>query len=357
VVENHVVPEHLQTVRRIVAQVSQEYLLDLDDETFMVRLALHVGNLVARARDNSYSRNPLVRSIKTSYPMVYDVAVFIASQIQREKSIVINDDEIAYIAMHLGSHFERQSSREARLSVAIVLPGYYDMGSILRDKVERALGSELTVELVVSRTDVNWSEFSTDLVLTTIATRGAPENVIGIQPFLTESDVDTVRRAITRLRRHRRRSRIKDDLLLYFDEGLFLRNVQAPTEEDMIALLGGLMVERGIIDESYVAGAIEREKLSSTAFTDSIAVPHAMAMSATRTSIAIAVNESSMTWGDSRVNVIALIAFSSSGRASFQTVFDQFVEVFADRAEVLELIKRSTGFAEFIEELVRVIDK
>jgi len=57
------------------------------------------------------------------------------------------------------------------------------------------------------------------------------------------------------------------------------------------------------------------------------------------------------------VNVIALIAFSSSGRASFQTVFDQFVEVFADRAEVLELIKKSTGFAEFIEELVRVIDK
>ncbi|MCU1424710.1 MAG: hypothetical protein JWM51_1001, partial [Microbacteriaceae bacterium] len=37
VVENHVVPEHLETVRRIVAQVSDEYLLDLDDETFMVR--------------------------------------------------------------------------------------------------------------------------------------------------------------------------------------------------------------------------------------------------------------------------------------------------------------------------------
>lgn len=357
VVDNYVEPEHLATVRRIVGQVGEEYLLDLDDETFMVRFALHVGNLIARAQDNSYSRNPLVKSIKTSYPMIYDVAVFIASQIQREKSIAINDDEISYIAMHLGSHLERQSRHEERLTVAIVSPGYYDMHDILRENIERSLGDEVTVEVVVTRTDVAWSDFATDLVLTTIAFKGAGENVVVIQPFLTAGDVENVRRAVTRLRRQRRRIRIKDDLLRYFDEGLFLRNSYADDEASMIRLLGDLMLERGVIDESYVTGAIEREALSSTAFTESIAVPHAMAMSATRTSIAIAVNETAMPWGENRVNVIALIAFSSSGRASFQTTFDQFVEVFADRAEVLELIRRSTGFSEFIEELVRVIDK
>jgi len=357
VAETHAEPEHLGSVRRIVAQVGEEYLLDLDDETFIVRLSLHVGNLIARAQDNSYSRNPMVRSIKTSYPMIYDVAVFIASQLQREKSIAINEDEISYIALHLGSHLERQSRREERVTVAIVSPGYYDMHVILREHIERALGDEVSVEVVVTRTDVDWNDFSTDLVLTTMAAKGAGDNVVVIQPFLGDADVENIRRAISRLRRHRRRIRIKDDLLKYFDEALFLRNATAGSETEMIELLGGLMVQQGVIDESYVTGAIEREQLSSTAFTDSIAVPHAMSMSASRTSIAIAVNETSMPWGENRVNVIALIAFSSSGRASFQTVFDQFVEVFADRSEVLELIKRSTGFAEFIEELVRVIDK
>jgi len=357
VAETHAEPEHLGSVRRIVAQVGEEYLLDLDDETFIVRLSLHVGNLIARAQDNSYSRNPMVRSIKTSYPMIYDVAVFIASQLQREKSIAINEDEISYIALHLGSHLERQSRREERVTVAIVSPGYYDMHVILREHIERALGDEVSVEVVVTRTDVDWNDFSTDLVLTTMAAKGAGDNVVVIQPFLGDADVENIRRAISRLRRHRRRIRIKDDLLKYFDEALFLRNATAGSETEMIELLGELMVRQGVIDESYVTGAIEREQLSSTAFTDSIAVPHAMSMSASRTSIAIAVNESSMPWGENRVNVIALIAFSSSGRASFQTVFDQFVEVFADRTEVLELIKKSTGFAEFIEELVRVIDK
>jgi len=357
VVDNYVVPEHLETVRRIVGQVGEEYLLDLDDETFMVRFALHVGNLIARAQDNSYSRNPLVKSIKTSYPMIYDVAVFMASQIQREKSITINDDEISYIAMHLGSHLERQSRNEERLTVAIVSPGYYDMHDILRQHIERALGDEIAVEVVVTRTDVDAGDFSTDLVLSTIAFKGAGDNVVVIQPFLTEGDIENIRRAITRERRHRRRIRIKDDLLLYFDESLYLRNVQAADEASMIRVLGDLMLERGVIDESYIDGAIERELLSSTAFTESIAVPHAMAMTASRTSIAIAVNETAMPWGENRVNVIALIAFNSGERASFQSTFDQFVEVFADRAGVLELIKKSTGFTEFIEELVRMIDK
>lgn len=356
VVDDYVASDDLETIRRIVGQVREEYLVDLGDEAFMVRLALHLGNLVARAQDNSYSRNPLVRSIKTSYPMIYDVAVFIASQIQREKSITMNDDEISYIALHLGSHLERQSRREERITVALVCPNYYDMHTILRERVEQALGSELSVEIVVTRTDVDWNDFSTDLVLTTIAARGLSENVVVIQPFLTDGDVDNIRRAISRVRKHKRRMQIKDDLLLYFDEQLFLRNVTAASETDMIRLLGDLMIEREIIDESYVTGAIERELMSSTAFTDTIAVPHAMVMSATRTSIAIAVNETPMPWGENRVNVIALIAFSAAGRASFQTVFDQFVEVFADRAEVLELIKRSVDFGSFIEELVHLID-
>ncbi|NEM90580.1 BglG family transcription antiterminator [Galbitalea soli] len=357
VVENYVDTENLALVHQIVAQVSEEYLVDLDDEAFMVRLSLHLGNLVARAHDNSYSRNPMVRSIKTSYPMIYDVAVFMASQIQRAKSITMNDDEISYIALHIGSFLERQSRREERLSCAIVSPGYYDIHTILRERIERELGSELSVEIVVTRTDVDWTDFSTDLVLTTIAGRGIGDSVVVIQPFLTDADIENVRRAIGRVRRHRRRARIKDDLLRYFDEELFFRNLHAPDETAMIRLLGERMVERGIIDQSYVEGAIERELMSSTAFTDTIAVPHAMEMSAERTSIAIAVNETPMAWGENRVNVIALIAFASSGRSSFQTVFDQIVEVFAERGDVLELIRRSTDFASFIEELVHVIDE
>lgn len=346
----------LETVRSIVLSAGKEYLVDLSDEDFITRLTLHVQNLLRRAQDHSYSRNPLARSIKTSYPMIYELAVFIASQLQRQGSIEINDDEIAYIAMHVGAHLQQQVRRDELLRCVLVCPNYYDMHLMLRDRVMVLLGDALEVVKVVTRSDVVWADLDADLVLTTIEPPVPSDTVLTVQPFFTDADADRVRSAIARIKRVRRRALIKDEVLKYFDGALFLRNVHARDEESMIRALGELMRERGVIDDSYIDGAIERERMSSTAFTDSLAVPHAMAMTATSTSIAIAVNETSMPWGENRVNVVALIAFSEAGRASFQRVFDQFVEVFSDRQDVQRIIRKSTSFPAFIDELVHTMD-
>lgn len=356
-VENYVRAADLEAVRRIIRQASDEYLVDLAGEDFIVRLTLHVRNLIDRAQNRSYSRNPLTRSIKTSYPMTYELAVFIASALQRQEQIVINDDEIAYIAMHVGAHLEQQSHREELLTCVLVCPNYYDMHVLLRARIERVLGDDLAVLSVVTRSDVEWGAIEADLVLSTIEPPVRSDGVIVIQPFLTAGDIDRIRQNVSRIRRLGRRAEIRDELLKFFDESLFLRNFYARDEVAMIRALGERMTARGLIDQTYVDGAIERELMSSTAFTDNLAVPHAMAMSARQTSIAIVVNDNPMDWGENRVNVVALIAFSAAGRASFQAVFDQFVEVFADRADVQRLIKRSGDFASFIDELVHLMDK
>lgn len=347
----------LANIRRIIARVGEEYMIDLDDDDFTVRLSLHVQNLVARAQDKSYSRNPMTRSIKTSYPMIYELAVFMASEIQRAESITIHDDEISYIALHIGSYLERQARREERVTCAIVCPGYYDLHLILRERLEAVLGDELQVDIVITRNDVDWGELAADLVLTTIPTAPFADNVVIIQPFLTENDIESIRRAVSRLRRQRRRLHLKDELLMFFDESLFLRNFHAADEIAMIRALGERMVEAGVILPAYIDGAIERERMSSTAFTDNIAVPHAMAMSAKRTAICIVVNDAPMDWGENRVNVIALVAFSASDRTTFQSVFDQFVSVFSDRDDVQRLVHRAVDFPSFIEELVHGIEK
>jgi lichenan operon transcriptional antiterminator len=54
--------------------------------------------------------------------------------------------------------------------------------------------------------------------------------------------------------------------------------------------------------------------------------------------------------------VVAFIAFSESGRASFQEVFDQLVEVFADRDNVRGLVARATDVPSLVAELTRLID-
>ncbi len=346
----------LDIVRSIVHNAGEEYLVDLSDEDFITRLTLHVQNLLRRASEHSYSRNPMARSIKTSYPMIYELAVYIASRLQQHGDVEINDDEIAYIAMHVGAHLQQQSRSEELVRCVVVCPNYYDMHLLLRDRIMLEVGDALEIVSVVTRSDLAWGGLDADLVLSTIEPPVPDESILVVQPFFTEGDADRVRQAVRRIRRVRRRALIKNEMLQYFDEALFLRNAGAKDEAGMIRQLGDLMVARGVIDESYVDAAIERERMSSTAFTDSLAVPHAMAMTARTTSIAIAINESSMPWGENRVNVVAFIAFSAAERARFQTVFDQFVEVFSEREDVQRIVKKSSDFSAFIDELVHTMD-
>jgi lichenan operon transcriptional antiterminator len=355
-VESYLRPDVVETVATILADASDRYAIDLRDGPFTMRLALHVQNLVARASEHNYSRNPLTRSIKTSYALIYEVAVYVASKLQQSAGIQVTDDEIAYIAMHVGAHLEQQSKRKDAVTCALVCPGYYDIHRLLRERIEHELGDDVMVTTVITDADADRHDLHTDLVLTTIPPATPRDDIIVIGPFLTQGDADAVRAAVVRVRRQRRRAGIKRELLEYFDESLFFRNLHAQDEFAMIRLLGERMREKGLIDSAYIDGALERERMSSTAFTDTLAIPHAMSMTAPDTAIAIVVNDQAMDWGDARVNVIAFIAFNELERSGFQAVFDQFVEVFADREAVLAITRRSMTFSAFIDELVHVFD-
>lgn len=346
-----------QAVRDIVQRAAAEFLVDIVHEDFILRLALHVQNLRLRAREQAWSRNPLTRSLKSTYPMIFEVAVFIANGLHERLDIPLLDDEIAYIAMHVGGRLERSRRADQLLTATIVCPGYYELHELLRSSVDRSLGQAIEVVGVETRVDPDWDSIDTDLVLTTIDPAAPGERIVRIQPFLTDADVERVQAAAGRVRRSRRLARLRGELERYFEPAAFLRGLEPGVGEDgVIRLLGEPLIAAGVIDSDYVERTIQREQLSSTAFTDALAVPHALGMTASRTAIAIGIADPSIPWGDGRVQVVALVAFSESDREAFQTVFEQFVEVFSERDSVQRIVRRATSFTAFLDELVAVID-
>ena len=356
-------PRVEQAVRDVVARAAEEFLVDIVHEDFVLRLALHVQNLLHRAREQAWSRNPLTRSLKSTYPMIFEVAVFVASGLQERLGLEIQDDEIAYIAMHVGGQLERRRRADALLSATIVCPGYYELHELLRSSVDRSLGQDIEIVGVETRVDPDWAAIDTDLVLTTIDAPVLGDRIVRIQPFLTDADVERVRLSAARVRRGRRLARLRTELERYFHADAFVRGLPGEGgEEEVIRRLGGMLVAQGVIDDDYVERTIERERMSSTAFTDALAVPHALRMTARRTAIAIGIADPSIPWGpptpagQPRVQVVALVAFSESDREAFQTVFEQFVEVFSERESVQRIVRRAVDFPGFLDELVAVID-
>lgn len=356
-IRSRLLPDVEAAVRDVVQRASSAYPVDLDHDDFVLRLALHVQNLRLRAQEQAWSRNPLTRSLKTTYPMIFEIAVFIADGLGDLLGIPLMDDEIAYIAMHVGGRLERSRHAGAVLTATIVCPGYYELHELLRSSVDRSLGQAVDVVGVETRVDPDWDAIDTDLILTTIDPPILSERIVRIQPFLTESDVERVQTAAGRVRRGRRLARLRAELGRYFSADAFVARIDsAATPDEIIRSLGARLVAQGVIDGDYVERTLEREHLSSTAFTDALAVPHALGMTATRTAIAVGIADPSVSWGDGRVHVVAMVAFSASDREAFQTVFEQLVEVFSERDSVQRIVRRSATFDAFLDELVAVVD-
>ena len=178
-------------VRRIVGSASSAYLIDLDDDDFIDRLALHVDNLVARASDESFSRNPLTASIKAGYPLIYELAVYIASELARTEGIPVNDDEIAYIAMHVGAYLDRRRSRGEAVRVAVSAPAYHDVHTTLAERIRAAVDDD--VEVVVAGGE---GPDAADLLVAVLEPSVPVERLVVVAPFPTEGDLERVRAEI-----------------------------------------------------------------------------------------------------------------------------------------------------------------
>lgn len=312
--------------------------------------------LTERARLGTWSQNSLTRSLKASYPLNFDIAVAVAGDLRTRLDIAIPDGEIAFIAMQLGAFLERDTWGERRLTAIVLCSGYPETRELLRTSIERNVGNVLDIVDVRSSTSESWPDTEIDIVLTTSDAAASGVPTVRVQLFLTAIDVDRINVAVSRIRRTQRLARLHDELEQYFLPSAFVSDVTGQSPEQVIGTLGGLFVGEGVVGGDFVRRAIERERLSTTAFIISVAIPHAIGTGASRTSIAVGIADPSVEWGDARVQIVLLVAFAQSDRAAFQLVFEQLVEVFSGRDSIALIAQRSTSFPQFLDELVVLID-
>ncbi|MFB8732995.1 PRD domain-containing protein [Bacillus sp. SL00103] len=76
-----------------------------DDNILRQDLMLHMKPLLNRIQYGVSLQNPLLHEIKTSYPYPFDLAVSGLNALQLVRTP--NEDEAAYICLHIGASFER----------------------------------------------------------------------------------------------------------------------------------------------------------------------------------------------------------------------------------------------------------
>jgi len=353
----YIEPQYIRLVNDIIQKVKDYYLVDIYDEEFLIKFTLHIRNLINRAKLNYLSKNPLTKQIKSSYPLIYDLAVFISNEIQKKEQIQINEDEIAYIAFHIGAFLERQKVLQNKLTCTVICPEYYNIHLPLLNRLEQSFGDQMEISRIITRADFDLEHIDTDIIITIIPIPNlAGREVIHINPFIMEEDIQRIQNSISEIKKERHHMKLKNHLMSLFDPHLFQQNVYLNDEFEMIRFLGEKMVELGYIDTSGINDIIEREKLSSTSFNNNVAVPHSMHMNALKSSISIVLNEKPVKWGNNKIQIVALIALNKEERSIFRDIYDSFIKVLSEPENVFQLLK-SKHYEEFINSLLSLMKK
>lgn len=342
-----ITPECLALVKELISDVNSFYYIDLTEPEFLIRFALHIRNLLQRSKNNYFSRNPLTEEIKTSCPLIYDVSVCLSSIIKERTGISINDDEIAYIAFHLGSTLEAQKNLSEKVTAALYCPSYYDTNVKLTDTINRHFSSELLITNIFTEERELEKAGKSDLVLSTVPLNSVIQlPLLQISPFFTEKDVQSLRRQLTEIKTNKRRKQFREYLEYLIVPEFFERRDDLTDYDQVVRHMVGKMVSMGYVDEDFEQDIRAREQLSATAFQD-FAIPHAMKMRAHKTGINVLISDTPVKWGDKQVRIVLMLCFNRDERFIFNEIFEPLTMVLSSRENVKRLLTAG-DYQEFI---------
>lgn len=339
-------------VNKLIQEVNAYYYINLNDGDFLTRFSLHIKNLLVRSRHNLFSKNPLTNNIKRSCPLLYETSVAIAKHIHEYTGIAINDDEIAYIAFHLGGALEIQKSLEERVNCVLYCPTYYDTDLRLTDAISRHFHQQVNiVNIVTSENDLRQLS-SADLILSTIpiSIGSVKLPVLNISLFLNQKDINAIFQKLDAIKSEKKRFTFLNHLKKIINPVLFKHNLYFPSEKEAIEFMCDSLVKEDYVSETFVEEIKDREKMSSTAFNN-LAIPHCMKMNAKKTGMFVIINEKSTPWGQNNVNLILMLSINRNDRNLFNEVFENLTMILTEPDAMKKVLECKT-YQEFIQVLV-----
>ncbi|ENI8229440.1 BglG family transcription antiterminator [Listeria monocytogenes] len=345
----------IDALKSVLANVEETYLIDLQNEQLFIKLAIHVQSLYYRSRYKAYTRNLSLLDIKTSYPVTFDIAVYISSLLQEKLAIDFNEDEISFIALHIGSFLESENRDDIRLEIGLLIEDYHDLRTNMLKKLRARFENDATIKLIENED----SEENFDIILTTnrdIALEKAGS--IFIHPLLTTKDIKKISNRIQTkkkiLENHIRGQQIDR----YIVRSLYANQIDpseltpAKIREQMISK----MEKQTFVTPEFKEKVEKRERMAPTSFPSGIAIPHSIKNDALQSGVSIMTLQEPIYWNEVKIKIIALVAISKKDATEFNDFFEKFVEIVSEPINTKRL-SMAESFKEFIQKLKMMMEE
>jgi transcriptional antiterminator len=299
-----------------------------DDEELLLGLILHLRTAINRLKYGLSIRNPILRQIKENYPSIFGAAWSSSIIFQKELDLKVNEDEVGFLALHLGAAVERITQN---WKVIIVCGSGVGTSQLLASKIKKYLPQLEIVDILSTYELYNKKIEDIDFVISTIPLSDIKKDVITVSAILSEVDLKKIKNKInyvTEFDKDEFNNIISParEVKSLFEQELVFANLDLKTPSEVINFLGNKLKEKGYVDQKFIEEVLKREEITATEVGKELAIPHAKTEGIKKRKVAVAVLREPIKWGEAQVKVVFLLAIDNQIARQFFSYFYQIME-------------------------------
>lgn len=320
--------EYKEMADEMIALVSNILNVNLlEDELLRIALILHLRPTIIKVKYGLNLENPLLKRIKEEYTSIFGAVWACNSIFEKRIGVSINEDEIAYIALHFAVAIDRRSSK---VKTIVVCSSGMGTSQLVAGRLSKKL-KELDIISILSANQI--SETTTnncDLIISTIPLNFSKKPVVRISTLVDEVDIINISNAVGKINtlpiidNQKDVIEIYDENLMIFEEKLCFIEDRNLSFEEIVRYYGGLMGAYGYVKEGYCHNVIEREKKASTYIGKGICIPHSREDFVNKSKVCIIKLKNPLMMEDYQVSLIVMLALSFKEVSTITSFFKNF---------------------------------
>lgn len=342
-----------EIVVAVLAKINDNFDIDFSgDEALVSGLGNHISSLIERQKTNTSMSNVYLREIKRKYPLVFEMAVHAGEVLSERLEKKVGENELSFIALHLGAAYDRVNS-PSKYRAVVIIPNNQMLSKPFIDKINSRFEDRMTIVFNYKIFDERQVRaVSPDLIISTVSLKHQIKiPTLQLSLLFDYEDESKIFQLLNQLDKERYHEKFQKMMEHLIQKKLFYRKEHVADGEEAIEYLCNELIKEGLADEDYKADVIKRERISATSFVQGFAVPHAIEISTSESCIATLTLDKPVQWGNFEVRLVILLAIRGEDNQLMSIFFDWLSNLVMDPQKLSALLK-ARDQKDFIENIL-----
>lgn len=302
------------------------------DQELVIGLGLHLKPAINRYKYGMNLRNPMLNDIKLNYPLAFEAAVIAGLVLENEMNVSIDENEIGYIALHIGAAIERTKIKSRPKRCYIVCASGLGSAHLIKYKLKSVFNSRIEVLGTTEYYKLQQIPFDkTDFIVSSVPIyEDIAVPVIEVNAILSDKDIDKIEAHLDEKR---------DSILDYINKDLVFLNQSFQTKDSVLTFLVDQIRLRMDLPDNYLNLIHEREEVAPTAYGNLIAIPHPITAQAKQTFLTICTLQKPIIWADKQVQFVCLLNVEKDGHEDLENMYKALIRIVENPTVIQQLIQ------------------